>query len=69
MPAISKKQYRLMRAAAQGDVKLPGLSKEKAAEFVKGQSPIGLPEQAAKKGLKRLVKHTKSTKRKRFRIG
>lgn len=67
MPAKSKAQYRLMQAVAQGDVKLPGLTKEKAAEFVAGQSPRGLPERA--KALDRLVKKVKRTKNKRFKVG
>jgi hypothetical protein len=59
-----------MHAVAQGDVKVPGLSKEKAAEFVEGQSPVGLPERAAKAGLHRLVNKVKQARTgKRFRVG
>ena len=47
MPAKSKKQFRLMQAAAHGKAKVKGLSKGEAAEFVKGQSPKGLPEKVA----------------------
>ena len=68
MPATSKRQFRLMQAVASGDVKLPGLSKEKAAEFVSGQSPRGLPEKAAKKGLSRLVSRAKRAKSKRWTV-
>jgi hypothetical protein len=46
MPAKSKRQFRLMQAAAHGKAKGKGLSKGEAAEFVKGQSPKGLPETA-----------------------
>jgi len=49
MPAKSKKQFRLMQAAAHGKTKAKGLSKGEAAEFVKGQSPKGLPEAAPAK--------------------
>ena len=68
-PVSSKAQYRLMQAVASGDAKLPGLSKEKAAEFISGQSPRGLPERAAKKGLSRLVPKVKKTKSKRWTVG
>ena len=44
MPAKSKAQFRFMKAVESGSVKAPGLSKEKAAEFTKGQSPKGLPK-------------------------
>jgi hypothetical protein len=67
MPATSKAQFRLMQAVAHGNAHLPGLSKEKAAEYVAGQSPKGLPEHAAKKGLKRMVKNVKSAKGKTWR--
>lgn len=43
MPAVSKKQFRFMQAVAHGDAKAPGLSPGQAAEYVKGQSPKGLP--------------------------
>ncbi len=38
-----------MHAVAAGDAKAPGLSKAKAAEYVQGQSPKGLPEKAKAK--------------------
>lgn len=60
MPATSKRQYRLMQAVASGDAKLPGLSKEKAAEFISGQSPRGLPE--------KLVSKVKGAKSKRWTV-
>lgn len=44
MPAKSKAQFRLMQAAAHGSAKLHGMTKEKAAEYVAGQSPKKLPE-------------------------
>ena len=45
-PVKSKKQFRFMKAVEHGDVHKKGLSKEKAAEFTKGQSPKSLPEKA-----------------------
>jgi len=49
MPATSKAQYRFMQGVAHGNIKGPnGLSKSKAAEFVKGQSSKGLPKKAKK---------------------
>ena len=47
MPAKSKRQFRMMQAVAHGSAKVGGLSKGEAAEYVKGQSPKGLPEKAA----------------------
>jgi len=45
MPAKSKKQFKLMKGVCTGGIKhrkgLP--SKKVACEFVKGQSPKGLP--------------------------
>lgn len=46
MPATSQAQFRFMQAIAHGSLKKKGLSKEKAAEFVSGQSPKGLPAKA-----------------------
>lgn len=38
-----------MQGIANGSIKAPkGLTKAKAAEFVKGQSPKGLPKRAKK---------------------
>src|SRR5262249_44202988 len=44
MPATSRAQFRFMQAVAHGSIKRPGLSPEKAAEDVAGESPKGLPE-------------------------
>lgn len=49
MPATSKSQFRLMKAAASGAIDVPGLSKKEAAEYVAGQSPKGLPEKVKPK--------------------
>jgi len=51
MPAKSKAQYRLMQAVCHGTAKKKpkGLSKEEACEYVKGQSPKGLPKKVKKK--------------------
>lgn len=38
-----------MKAVESGDAKVPGLSKKKAAEYTRGQSPKGLPEKAKKR--------------------
>jgi hypothetical protein len=46
MPAASKAQYRFMKAVEAGDLKVPGLSRSKAAEFTASQSPDRLPEKA-----------------------
>jgi len=48
MPAKSKAQFRFMQAVAHGGVKKPGLSAGKAAEYVSGQSPKGLPAKVSK---------------------
>ncbi len=49
MPAVSKRQFRFMQAVAHGGIKKSGLSPAKAAEFVSGESPKGLPETTMKK--------------------
>jgi hypothetical protein len=49
MPAKSKAQFRFMHAVASGKVKKKGLSEAEAAEYVKGQSPKGLPRKSKKK--------------------
>lgn len=60
MPTKSKAQFRLFQAAAHGSVKLPGMSKEQAAEFVacnKGEKSYKhLPE------FKKLKEHLRSKK-------
>jgi hypothetical protein len=47
--ARSKSQFRFLQGIAHGNIKGDGLSKDKAAEMVEGQSPKGLPEKAAMK--------------------
>lgn len=44
MPAVSKAQFRLMEECANGGTCPPGLSRKQAQEYVRGQSPKGLPE-------------------------
>lgn len=36
MPAKSKQQFKFMKAVEQGYIKQPGLSKEEAKDFTKG---------------------------------
>jgi len=48
MPATSKAQFRFMEGVAHGSIKKPGLSPSKAAEYVSGQSPKGLPNKVRK---------------------
>jgi hypothetical protein len=48
MPAVSKAQARFMGAVCGGAVHKPGLSKEKACEYVHGQSVKDLPEHFSK---------------------
>ena len=45
MPAKSIKQYNLMKGIAEGSIKYrPGLPTKKVAqEYIRGQSPKGLP--------------------------
>ena len=45
MPAKSKQQFKFMKAVESGSLEVPGLSKEEAGEFTKGN-----------KGKKRFVK-------------
>ena len=46
MPAKSKQQFKLMKGIAEGSIKTrPGLpSKKVAQEYIRGQSPKGLPK-------------------------
>jgi len=44
MPAKSKSQFRFMKAAESGSIKVPGLSKKEAKEYTQSQSPKSLPE-------------------------
>lgn len=62
MPAKSKAQFKFMKAAAQGDIKVPGLNPKQASEYVAGQSPKGLPQRvkpADNSGMKKLGGPTK----------
>lgn len=63
MPSVSKSQFRFMEAVAHGGIKKPGLSEEKAKEYVSensgSKSYSKLPEehkQAKKKALNKMVK-------------
>ena len=49
MPAVSKAQARFMRGVASGSIKAPGLSRQKAREYVAGRSTKGLPERKGKR--------------------
>ena len=45
MPARSKQQFKLMKGIAEGSIKPRGsLTRKVAREYVKGQSPKGLPK-------------------------
>lgn len=69
MPATSKSQFRLMKGIAEGSIPPKGsLTKEKAEEFISGQTSQGLPEKVAGKALGRLVGRVKRAKARRFRI-
>jgi hypothetical protein len=48
MPAKSKAQARFMGAVASGSLKKPGLSKEQAKEYIRGQKVSKLPEKVKK---------------------
>jgi len=51
-PASSVQQWKFMKSASQGKAKAPGLTKEKATEYISSQpTPKGLPER-----LKRIKK-------------
>ena len=50
MPAKSKKQFKLMKGICEGSIKPRGsLTKKVACEYVKGQSPKGLPKKVKKR--------------------
>jgi len=53
MPAVSKKQFALFKGICEGGIprsRWPkGMTKKIACEFVKGQSPKGLPQRVKKK--------------------
>ena len=45
MPAKSKAQFKLMKGIAEGSIKpRKSLTKKVAQEYIKGQSPKGLPK-------------------------
>jgi len=54
MPPKSKAQARLMRAVAQGDVKLKGMSEEEAQEYVEHHKTKHLPEHVHKSLINRI---------------
>ena len=70
MPATSKAQFRYMKGIAEGSIAPKGkLTQEKAAEYVSGQSPKGLPEKVKQHTLHRVVsKIEKATKGHRWQI-
>ena len=50
MPAKSKAQFGLMKGICEGSIRPKrGISKETACEFIRGQSPKGLPKKKKKK--------------------
>lgn len=58
MPAVSRKQFRFMEAIKHHGIKKPGLSSEKAAEYVSGghEQYQHLPEEHNKfKKLKKML--------------
>lgn len=48
MPAVSKKQYRLMQAAAHGEATDTDIDPKEAKEYVRKTRLKGLPEQVKK---------------------
>jgi hypothetical protein len=52
MPAVSKRQAKFMGAVAGGAIERPGLSPEKAKEFVRGVKLKSLPKKKSKKKVK-----------------
>jgi len=54
MPAVSKQQAKFFGAIAGGAIKKPGLSKEQAKEYIKGQDISKLPERL--KRIKKVIK-------------
>lgn len=49
MPAVSKRQFRFMKAIEEGYIKKPGLSSEKAKEYTsENKSLKSLPEKVSK---------------------
>ena len=51
MPAVSKKQYRFMATVEHGGIHVPGLSPQKAAEYVDTVNYRSLPDKKKKKNL------------------
>lgn len=64
MPAVSKKQFRFMKAIENGTITKPGLSAQKAAEYTsENHSLKNLPERVGeKKRFQHLSKHMKGNK-------
>jgi hypothetical protein len=57
MPAVSRKQFKFMKAVENGDIKVPGLSEEKAAEYTSENHDLSkLPEEVKPKRFKKLFK-------------
>lgn len=57
MPAKSKSQFRFMKAAESGSIKVPGLSRKEAKEFTsENKSYKDLPETSGKKDRFKKVK-------------
>ncbi len=51
MPAKSQAQFRLMKGICEGSIKPKGkLTRKVACEYVKDQSPKGLPKRKRKNG-------------------
>ncbi len=48
MPAKSKAQHGLMKAACAGKPTKVNISRDQACEYVRGQSPKGLPKRKGK---------------------
>ncbi|RLF89001.1 hypothetical protein DRN43_04660 [Thermococci archaeon] len=63
MPAVSKAQWKLFKAICEGTYPsgYRGISREVACEFIRGQSPKGLPSRVKKKGRK--ARRKRRTKR------
>ena len=49
MPAVSKRQFRFMKAVESGSVSKPGLSPAKAKEYTQGTKYKSLPKKKASK--------------------
>jgi hypothetical protein len=63
MPAKSQAQFRLLQGIAHGSIAPKGgLTPEKAAEYVSGQSPKGLPERKSGRSVQRKRQARKAKK-------